>query len=90
MIYHYGVVPASQQVASALAAPLMPSFETLLDDKVSVLSSFVSRSSRVSAGIPTMRMEIRTRRVRPATHGQRALSPAPTLPSIPTRRARMQ
>ena len=41
MIYRYSVVPASRQVPGALPAPLMPTFETLLDEKVEALDDFV-------------------------------------------------
>lgn len=52
MIYRYSVVPATRQVAGALAAPLMPAFETLLDKKVGELDDIVESLEQSLAKMP--------------------------------------
>lgn len=52
MIYRYSVVRASQQVAGGIPAPLMPAFETLLDEKVEALDDFVESLEKSVSSMP--------------------------------------
>lgn len=52
MIYRYSVVKSSHQVAGALPAPVMPAFETLLDDRIEALDDFVESLEESIAKLP--------------------------------------